>query len=293
MRYRMIAVLAAALLSMSATASKKPAAPAVNGKDAEDFARAEWNWHSIGRGAEAGYAQFQMFGSTQSIAVVRYKASRYDTDIFSCHGSDRSITSRAGKARGAVAALNGSYFNVKTLYPTTFVKDDGVQVGHTTADELFRVNGAFCLKNPRRGCVIELSDTSSYVAGTAKYHEAIASGPVLIDDGKAMSYDRKDGFYAKRHPRTMIGVDGKGWIYLVVVDGRFPGQGDGATIAEMVVLAGCFGLVDALNLDGGGSSTLWTAADGVINHPYDNKKFDGEGERQIPNIIMMMPRRSR
>ena len=47
------------------------------------------------------------------------------------------------------------------------------------------------------------------------------------------------------------------------------------------------GLVDALNLDGGGSSTLWTAQEGILNHPYDNKRFDHEGERGVPNCIVI------
>ena len=43
----------------------------------------------------------------------------------------------------------------------------------------------------------------------------------------------------------------------------------------------------ALNLDGGGSSTLWTAQEGVLNHPYDNRRFDHEGERGVPNCIVV------
>ena len=45
-------------------------------------------------------------------------------------------------------------------------------------------------------------------------------------------------------------------------------------------------MTDAINLDGGGSSTLWTDETGVINHPYDNKKWDHAGERRVPNILI-------
>ena len=37
----------------------------------------------------------------------------------------------------------------------------------------------------------------------------------------------------------------------------------------------------------GGSSTLWTAQEGVLNHPYDNRRFDHEGERGVPNCIVV------
>ena len=41
------------------------------------------------------------------------------------------------------------------------------------------------------------------------------------------------------------------------------------------------------DLGGGGSSTLWTAQEGVLNHPYDNRRFDHEGERGVPNCIVV------
>ena len=72
---------------------------------------------------------------------------------------------------------------------------------------------------------------------------------------------------------------------LKAVDGRFPGQAEGMTIDEMQVLCQSLGLYEALNLDGGGSTTLWVKGEGVLNHPYDNKVFDSLGERIVPNII--------
>ena len=46
------------------------------------------------------------------------------------------------------------------------------------------------------------------------------------------------------------------------------------------------GMTEAINLDGGGSTTLWSEETGVINHPYDNKKWDHVGERAVPNLIV-------
>ena len=85
----------------------------------------------------------------------------------------------------------------------------------------------------------------------------------------------------------MFGTDDQGNAYLVVIDGRFKGQADGATIYEAAYICSMLGMTDAINLDGGGSSTLWAESTGVINHPYDNKKFDHEGERVIPNLILV------
>ena len=83
----------------------------------------------------------------------------------------------------------------------------------------------------------------------------------------------------------MVGYTRRGMVYFVVVDGRFPGQAEGMTIGEMTQLAQWLGLWDAINLDGGGSSTLWTERTGVLNNPCDNRRFDHEGVRRVPNIV--------
>ena len=82
-----------------------------------------------------------------------------------------------------------------------------------------------------------------------------------------------------------IGYDKEGNICLVVIDGRHQGQGDGASIYETALICSFLGLTDAINLDGGGSSAIWSSETGVLNHPSDNKVFDHEGERVVPNII--------
>ena len=110
---------------------------------------------------------------------------------------------------------------------------------------------------------------------------------VLIDGGKVVEYTSGSSFYTRRHPRTLIGKRADGTVVMAVIDGRFKGQGDGATIAETAYIARQLGLTEALNLDGGGSSTLWTAQEGVLNHPYDNRRFDHEGERGVPNCIVV------
>ena len=119
------------------------------------------------------------------------------------------------------------------------------------------------------------------------YYSALASGPILMLDGKAPVIDMGSSFNYMRHPRTIMGWDEKGMVYMVVVDGRFPGQADGMSIPELIAVARLLGLKDAINLDGGGSSTLWTEKTGIINYPYDNRKFDHSGARKVPNIVIV------
>ena len=199
-----------------------------------------------------------------------------------------SPTSELGTAAGADAALNGSYFNMKTLAPVTVVLIDKQILGRPTPGETMRTNGVIALRDKRgRKMDILRCDTTQYSRIARRYRSALAAGPVLIDGGKVVEYTSGSSFYTRRHPRTLIGKRADGTVVMAVIDGRFKGQGDGATIAETAYIARQLGLTEALNLDGGGSSTLWTAQEGVLNHPYDNRRFDHEGERGVPNCIVV------
>lgn len=249
-----------------------------------------WEWHDIERGAQWGSAMVQLFNSTQSISAVRYPASRLRTEVVSDPGKSEggsTTTSGFGERYGALASMNGSYFNMKTLYPTTYIRDDREPEGVTDASELFRVDGAFALKG-RKGKVISVADTLAYERSFRRCREVMAAGPVLLTCGEtAGGWPQGDGFYDKRHPRSLVGVTSGGYICFIVIDGRFPGLADGTTIPETAEVARLFGLVDAINLDGGGSSALWVRGVGVISHPFDNHRYDHAGERVVPNALIV------
>jgi len=249
-----------------------------------------WEWHEIERGAQWGSAMVPLFGSTQSISVVRYPASKLRTEVVNDPGKVEggcTTTSGFGERYDAVASMNGSYFNMKTLYPSTYIRDDRKQEGYTYADELFRVDGAFALKG-RKGKVIAVADTLAYEKSFRRCREVMASGPVLLVDGEIVGgWPTGDGFYDKRHPRSLVGMSADGYICFIVIDGRFPGQADGTTVTETAEVAKLFGLVNAINLDGGGSSALWVKGVGVISHPFDNHRYDHAGERKVPNALIV------
>jgi len=80
-----------------------------------------------------------------------------------------------------------------------------------------------------------------------------------------------------RHPRTALGRTKDGRLVMVVVDGRYKDRRSvGMTLAELAQLMGDLGCVDALNLDGGGSSTL------VISGELINRPEGGTFERPVP-----------
>ena len=133
------------------------------------------------------------------------------------------------------------------------------------------------------GTEVKLSTaTSPVLAGT---RTAISGGPVLVREGQRLKLPRPSSeayefrSMSERHPRTGIGWNSQ-YFYLVEVDGRQPRLSVGMTLAE---LADCFvslGCTDAMNLDGGGSATLW--CDGKVR----NQPSEGV-ERPIANSLVV------
>lgn len=92
-------------------------------------------------------------------------------------------------------------------------------------------------------------------------------------------------FRTDRHPRTVIGVDGAGGIWLVAVDGRSPDVSVGMSFAELQRMCVALRLRDALNLDGGGSTTL------VVDGRIVNQPSDVTGPRAVSDAIVVRLRR--
>lgn len=110
---------------------------------------------------------------------------------------------------------------------------------------------------------------------------ALGGGPTLVREGKAMTWS---GFQ-RRHPRSAIGWDDR-WLYLVEVDGRQGGLSVGMTFPELAAYLVRLGCREAVNLDGGGSSTLWLLGR-VMNSPSDGV------ERPVANGLVVLQKEHR
>ena len=117
----------------------------------------------------------------------------------------------------------------------------------------------------------------------------LASGPLMLKDGQVCDWNScEPNFIRTKHPRSAVATTKDGKVLLITVDGRFPEQAGGVNIPELAHLIRVLGGEDALNLDGGGSTTLWLSGasdNGVVNYPCDNGRFDHAGERKVPNIL--------
>ncbi len=129
---------------------------------------------------------------------------------------------------------------------------------------------------------------------------AVNGGPTLIDDGETVLAYPAEGwspatiadsdrhaFYnawlVRRNPRTAAGIREDGSLVLVVVDGRNPEHSIGASIPEMAGLMRHLGAIDAINLDGGGSSAM------VVNGELVGIPSDMTDERAVSDAIVFTP----
>lgn len=116
----------------------------------------------------------------------------------------------------------------------------------------------------------------------------VKNGRIDIDAAAEGTVDPQDLSFGYawanvRQPRTMAGVDARGRLLLVTVDGRLTGGSEGFTIAEAARFMRSLGAVQALNLDGGGSTAM--AVDGVLV----NRTSDATGERAVGDTVQVLP----
>jgi hypothetical protein len=132
--------------------------------------------------------------------------------------------------------------------------------------------------------VLQISTASTPSLSVAR--NALSGGPVLVRGGKRQKIRAAvDDAYEfssmlEQHPRTAIGWNAQAY-FLVVVDGRQRDVSVGMTLDELSEFLAQLGCEEALNLDGGGSSTLWFDGE-VRNSPCDGY------ERTLANSLVVV-----
>ena len=261
---------------------------AVAQNDSLRIVRADWRESATAVGITLKQAQIkELFGSTQSISLVEIAPSA-KRRVGIAGNAGMIKTSEQATTHGAVAAINGSFYNMTEGNSVCFYKVDDKVIDSTTESEFnTRVTGAV---REKRGKVELIAWSREIEQGyTQRKGTVLASGPMLMEDGEQSDWSSyREDFITTRHPRSAIFTKADGTVVLLTVDGRSEGNAAGMSIPELAYLVRVLGAEDALNLDGGGSTTLWikgAADDGVVNYPCDNKLFDHKGERSVSNII--------
>lgn len=114
---------------------------------------------------------------------------------------------------------------------------------------------------------------------------AVGGGPVLVQEGEVrITNNEERKFYGKaiydRHPRTAIGYTGDGRLIVFVCEGRSD-TAAGLTLPQMARILKEIGCVEALNLDGGGSTCL------LVNGKEVNTPSSKGVQRAVPSVFMI------
>lgn len=258
-----------------------------NVSDSLAIVSADWTVVPLQKGIVYKKAEIPLlYSAPQNITILEI-----DPDIYRCDvvvSSPKKETSVMARESKAVAAINGSFFNVKNGNSACYLSKDGVVVDTTERGALATcTTGAISIRKNK------LKIIPWDVRNEAKFEQkrgtVLASGPLMLLDGKVCDLSSCNYHFVRtKHPRSAVGVTRKGTILLITVDGRFSGKAGGISIPELAHLIRVLGGVDALNLDGGGSSTLWYASapdNGVLNKLSDNKTYDNRGERKVANAL--------
>lgn len=221
---------------------------------------------------------------------------------------------------GALVAINSGYFGGgKSL---SLVVDDGKLLSHNAptlvrdgasfyptraafgieADGGFDVTWVYDVEgqlvryatpSPIRAGAPQLRPSAEFPAQARPWKPrlALGGGPMLIESGEPRVTFEEEVFFGSgmgsldsRHPRTALGYTHDGRLLLLVVDGR-SAESAGATLGELARELWARGAVEALNLDGGGSTSL------VVNGALINRPSENSGAREVASALLLVPAR--
>lgn len=263
-------------------------------RDSLAFATGPWQTDTLD-GMVLKQCRFEgqrLFASNQQIFVLEIPDTAHYTLAFA-HESRRTKTSEMARKHEAVAAVNGSFFDMDKHFPICYLRIDSVNIGENTpgkdtVNRKYYQYGTLCLLGD--SVLILKTDSSRRWEEALPYPDIMTAGPLLIwhDTLQYMRDDRT--FVTNRHNRTAVGIREDGTVLLFVADGRFK-QAEGLSLTELQQILRWLGCRDALNLDGGGSTTLFLNIGdyhSVVNCPSDNGRFDHDGERGVSNAVLIL-----
>jgi len=186
-------------------------------------------------------------------------------------------------------AINGDFFDAKATKDTEGAKTGYIKgkpaapVGMAMTDgRLWHQNTALPYLEITSFNTAKIIDAPGKMPDSAA-KQIVGGGQIILRNGIAIKY--QSSFATDRHPRTAVGISRGGkCLTLLVVDGRQPSHSIGMSLAELANEMIQLGCKDAINLDGGGSTTLVyrdpvTKQLSVLNSPSDGK------ERSVADVL--------
>ena len=237
----------------------------------------------------------QIFNSNQYFCIIEIPRGSKNHLVFASDTILTRVSDFAVKSK-ALAGINGSYFDMRTGVPVCYLRVAGKQLGentpqtHDTINRKYYQNGTIRLTRSGRPRFI-IPDTNRLSECKLPDSNIMTAGPMLIHRGEVVPQRLDRKFVYQRHNRTALGLKRDGTIVLLVADGRAKDQCNGLSIPELTRVMRWLGCTEAVNLDGGGSSTMYIkdrGEEGIVNHPSDNGRFDAQGQRRVANAILVV-----
>ncbi len=250
-------------------------------------------------------------GAAQQVFAIDLDLSNPRYVLRFSHSDSGETTSDVFLRNRAVAAMNACYENSSIV-----IKVDGALKTCMPYNTVFKTpvpnwksEGAV-YTDGGRDVRISFDGKGLDIAGQREFYSTcteaniFSSAPMLIDDFdpvgerfvdstvtreeiRQLEYEDPIRHQGVRHPRSAVAKTADNHLILIVVDGRRPGVSEGMNARELTrFLVTHFQPRYALNMDGGGSSTLCVRGEGdaqthVVNYPTDNKRYDHAGERKV------------
>ncbi len=192
------------------------------------------------------------------------------------HGDSGDIASYIPNYK-AVVGINGDFYNMSNGAPSGALVMNGIQYNGVGNENFFAI-----LKD---GSAI-IGTAGDWASYKDQIQEAVGASVILVKDGK-MAVSAGSNYYDDRASRTCVGITYDGKVVFMVLDGRqepFSAGGSAQEIAQIMIDAGC---VTAVNLDGGGSSTFVSKAEGSDTATVVNRPSDGY-ERSVSSSLMIV-----
>ncbi len=176
-----------------------------------------------------------------------------------------------------IAGTNGGFFYISSDYsPIGLSIKEGQVIPHDATSRAF-----VGFTHDGRMVIGESGDR----VNTKELRTAIGGRNMIVHKGLPYELEKNNDFGTTSHPRTLAGVMEDGTMVLAVVDGRRSSYSNGAPLAAAARFMISLGCVDAVNLDGGGSSTM------VIRNGdnYDVKNNPSDGSpRKVFNSLLVI-----
>lgn len=251
-------------------------------------------------------------GVAQRVFVIEWDTTNPAYELRYTWSGDGNVTSDIFRRENAVVALNAAYEPESTVlkvggYLYSLMPNDCVM---TTPVPNWKSEGALYTDRTGRKISIAFDGKGKSIQEQREFYAAsswdniFTSAPMLIDDYEPVgaffsdstltaeqieTYDYEDPVRHQgvRHPRTAVALTADKHFFMVAVDGRRAGLSEGMSARELTrFIQRHINPQYALNMDGGGSTTLCVRGLGeenthVVNYPSKSKLLDHKGERRL------------